>query len=522
VASFNPIQPLRTILRARATSSLFVQLGLPRLASFKDDTQVHAGFTRAAPIVAPAIFISSLSKMLPQGAADPLEVLQSPNLFVRGLPQAAVAVRTAAGPVPLPVTAALLNDALLSERQLYQRLKQQGIPLRGDWFVLNEPEFIQTASGSIPLGVPLASWHALLEDARNHWLNRWRNPKVWPASSGLPKAGSRWQWFNALRDQMLAHGGRVDVLVTPPKTLIDFALYVAQQNGRFVTLAELLPNLKTLILTHHDFSLQRTELGYLLKGLPHVRWVQAAITPYGLMLTQADVNIRQRLELNLSGQCFPEFIPLTDVDAAGRPARNARRLHAGQTEAGQDYLVAVTNQSGLLAVNTGQLLRVLGQPFTTPYGAMLPVAARGPAALLNGLNEALREDALLDALGNINTALQGHGLFVREALMGHIIAERQPVWVLEISRPLAEVETSTLHSIAKRLHAELDLRSISYRNAYRGGALRMPKVHMVPMGTFAAAASGPVEHTQFDHSLDAAQCRKILAGAWESQVFEAA
>ncbi len=513
------LQPLRAILRARGGTSLFTQMGLSRLIGFKDDTQLYAGFTRAAPIVAPSVFLNSLSKMLPQGASDPLQVLQSPNLLVKGLPQAAVAVRVGSGMLPLPVSAPLFEDALLAERQLMQRLKTQGIGLRGSWFMLAEPEYTQ---GGTEMPVPLESWHALLENARGTFFNRWRNPKVWPESAGLPKAGSRWQWFNALRDQLLAHGNSVDVLVTSPKTLVDFALYVAQQSSRFIPLAELMPHLKTLVLTHHDLSLQRTELGYLLKGLPQVRWVQACITPFGVMMTQADVNIRQRLELALGGQCFTEFVPITDCDAAGRPARNARRYHAGQVELGQDYLVVVTTQSGLLAVNTGQVVRVLGVPTPTPYGLMLPVAARGPAALLNGLGEALREDALLEALGNINTALQGHGLFVRDALLGHIVAERQPFWVMEISRPLAEVEASTLHSIAKRLHAELDLRSISYRNAYRGGALRMPKVHMVPMGTFAAATSGPAEHTQFDHSADATLCRKILASAWEQQVFEAA
>ncbi len=513
------LQPLRQILKARTGCSLFTQLGLPRLASFKDDAQLYAGFTRAVPVLAPQVFLESLGKMLPQGGHDALQVLQSPNLLVKGLPQALVAYKG----VPLPITPALVADALGAERLLTARLKQQGLGLRGQWFVLNEPEYLQPGSTSGPLAVPLASWLALLEQARGGLINRWRNPKVGPTTAGLPQSGSRWQWFNAMRDQLLASGKNVDTLMTAPRTLVDFGLYVAQQAGRFVPLAELLPNLQVLILTHHDFSLQRTELGYLLQGLSQVRWVQAQFSPLGLMMSQADINIRQRLELHLGGQCFPEFIPLTDTDPQGRLARTARRFHAGQVEMGQDYLVVVSTASGLLGVNTGQVLRVLGQPTTTPAGALvLPVAARGPVVQLNGLQEGLREDALLEAVGNINAALVGQGLFIREVLLGHVVAERLPFWVLEISRPLAEVEASTLHSIARRLHAELDLRSPSYRNAYRGASLRPPQVHVVPMGTFAAASSTAAEHTQFDHSPDAAHCRKILGSAWESQVFEGA
>ncbi len=516
--NFNPLQPLREILQARAGCSLFTQLGLPRLASFKDDTQLYSGFTRAVPVLAPQVFLEGLGKMLPQGSADALQVLQSPNLLVKGQPLAAVAV----GGVPLPVGKALLNDTLRAERTLAARLKAQGITLGGSWFVLSEPEFVQHGSPQAPLPVPLASWLALLETERGGLLNQFRQPKVGPITSGLPKSGSRWQWFNAMRDQLIAGGKRVEVLMTAPRTLVDFALYVSQQAGRFVPLAEMLPNLQILILTHHDFSLQRTEMAYLLQGLPQVRWVQAQFSPLGLMLSQADINIRQRLELDLSGQCFPEFIPLADLDAQGRLARSARRLHAGQVEPGQDYVVVVSNQAGLLGVNTGQVFRVLGLPMQGLGGrAVLPVAARGPVVQLNGLNEGLREDSLLEALGNINAALAGQSVFVREALLGHVVAERLPFWVLEISRPLAEIDATTLQSIAKRLHAELDLRSPSYRNAYRGAALRPPQVHIVPMGTFAAAASNAPTHSQFDHSADAGQCRKILGVAWEQQMFEA-
>ncbi len=517
--TWSPLQPLRQILQARAGCSLFTHLGLPRLGNFKDDNQLYAGFTRAVPVLAPQIFLEGLGKMLPQGSTDAMQVLQSSNLLMKGLPLAAVPYQGA----PLPVTQSLLRDVLTTECTLMARLKQQGLGVRGQWFVLPEPEFTQPDAATGALPVPLRSWLSLLEQERQGFWQRWQSPVVRPAMAGLPKNGNRWQWFNAMRDQLLAEGKEVEILITAPRTLVDFALYVSQQAGRFVPLAELLPKLQVLVMTHHDFSLQRMELGYLLQGLPQVRWMQALFSPLGLMLAQADINIRQRLELTLSGQCFPEFIPVADVDPHGRLVRSARRFHAGLTEPGQDYLIAVTTQSGLMGVHTGQILKVLGPISANHKGEwILPVAMRGPIRQLNAMNEGLREDALLEALGNINAALAGQGLFIREALLGHLVAERQPLWVLEISRPLAEVDEGTLLSIARRLHTELELRSPTYRAAYRGAALKPPKVHIVPVGTFAAATTHACEHSQFDHSVDAQLCRKILSVAWESKALDAA
>ncbi|NBV54570.1 MAG: hypothetical protein EBR79_02525, partial [Proteobacteria bacterium] len=156
-----------------------------------------------------------------------------------------------------------------------------------------------------------------------------------------------------------------------------------------------------------------------------------------------------------------------------------------------------------------QIVKVLGlEPFQ--------VALRGPVVQLHGLGEGIREDMLVETLGNINSALVSHGVFVREALLGHIVAERQPFWLLEVSRPLSELTNEILDSVARRLHAEIDLRSVAYRTAYRGAAFKGPQVHFVPMGTFAAAFSAsPQEFSQFDHTMPA--CAKKCWG-WRGRV----
>ena len=504
---------LRSLLKAGVGCSLFNQLGLGRLGSFKDFEILYQGFCRAVPVQGPRVFMESLAKMLPQQGLAPLQVLQGAGLVTKGKPQAATLWRG----VPLPVGAGALRDHLFVEEDLRRKLMMQGVPVKGSFFYLYEQEVSKTeAAVGQPLPVPLRGWHDLVDTMGGGSLSflPWKQRKSMPHAANLPKGGSRWQWFNAMQDVLKANGRDVDVLVANPRTLIDFGLYVSQQSGRFVALRELLPNLKVLALNHYDISLQRTELGYLLHGLPQVRWIQWMYNPTGLQAWQEDINIRQRLAMRMDGQMFYEFVPVQDIDSAGRFARSYRRFYAGQLEAGQEYCVVVNSLSGLLGVSTGMVVRVMSvDPFQ--------IVAKGPVVRLNGLGEGLREDALLEALGNINSALNGQGVFVREALLGHHVADRQPLWVLEVSRPLNELPPAVLESVAKRLHAELDLRAEGYRSAYRSAAFRPPRVHFVPMGTFAAAFSSSPEFSQFDHSADASLCKKVLGAAWEAQVFEA-
>lgn len=517
---------LRRLLKAHAGCSLFTQLGLSRLGSFKDFDLLYQGFCRAVPVQGPKVFMDSLSKMLPQSGLAPLQVLQSQNLLLKGKPMAACAWRG----VPLPVAMPALKDHLAAEATLCQRLREQGLPLKGVFFYLSEHESQKEESGGVPLPVPLRGWHELLGLTRSGDISGGLMGKVikvlsflgilrpqvvaFPQPGTMPRSGSRWQWFNAMQDVMKAHGPKIEVLVASPRTLLDFGLYVSQQAGRFVPLRELLPNLQVLALNHFDIGLQRTELFYLLQGLSHVRWVQWIYQPTGFQAWQGDMNIRQRLDLQTDGQTFYEFVPVEDIDAAGRFARTYRRFYAAQLELGKEYGITISSLSGLLGVSTGMVVKVVG---LNP----LQIIAKGPVVQLNGLGEGLREDAILEALGNINSALNGQNVFVREALFGHKVAQRTPTWVIELSRPLAEIPDAVLESIARRLHTELDLRCEKYRISYRMAHFGPPQVHFVPMGTFAATFTHAPDFTQFDHTPDAALCQRVLAAAWESRMKEA-
>lgn len=494
---------LRRILKANGRCSLAGYLGVAKLYAYKDFELLYQTFTRQVPVQSPKLWGETLVKMV-QPPGQPLaQVLQTPNLVCRNRPLAIVPWRG----VALPVTSDVTADFMRVEKQLRDQLKAQGLSIPGSFFYLCESEAVNRQGA-----VPLMGFHTALDSVRGWFRNRWTLPRMAAIAEQNP---SRLQNFATMLDQLRQHGKQVSVLVAHPKTLIDFALFVSQQSSRFVPLRELLPNLTVFAFTGYDISLQRTELAYVLGGLPNLKWMQWSYSPSGVQVWQDDVNIRQRLRLLDDGQTFYEFVPVEDVYPDGRFVRNYRRLPADKVAAGKEYLLVVSTMAGLMGVSTGQIVKVLS---ATP----LLVNLRGPVTRLCGLGEGFREDGVLEALANINMALISHGVFVREAMLGHNVAGRTPVWLLEVSRPLGEVAVPLLESIAKRLHAELELRWEGYRTKSKEAEIKPPQVHFVPMGSFAAAQTMQGEFSHFDHSPDAAMIRKILGVAWQSKIVEGA
>lgn len=494
---------LRKILKANGKCSVPAYYGVSKLGGYRDFELLYQTFTRAVPVQSPKVWAEALGKMVQPPGQPIAQVLQSPNLVSRVRPLAVVPWRGQA----VPFGASVAADFLRLEGGIKERLKAQGLPVGGAFFYLSEAEPLRRVGQ-----VPLMGFHTAVDMQRGWFNRRWTLPRM----AGLSEQnGSRLQGFAGMLDQLRQHGKEVSVLVAHPKTLIDFALYVSQQESRFVPLRELVPNLQVFVFNGYDISLQRTELAYVLGGMPNLKWMQWYYSPSGFMAWQDDVNIRQRLRLLDDGHTFYEFVPVEDVYPDGRFVRNYRRLHAGKLELGREYLLVVSNAAGLLAVSTGQVVKVLQlDPLT--------VALRGPVVRLAGLGESFREDGVLEALANINMALVNHGVFVREALLGHNVGERAPIWLLEVSRPLGEVAPELLQSVAKRFHAEMDLRSETYRRKYKEAAIKPPRVHFVPMGSFAAAQTMVAEFGHFDHSPDAALVRKVLSVAWDSRMVEGA
>lgn len=503
MSSPNSPQPnvLRRVLKANSGCSLSAYHGIAKLHAYRDFELLYQSFTRAVPIQGPKAWGEQLGKMV-QPPGQPLpQVLQSSNLVSRGRPVAVVPWRGQA----IPLGRTCVDDFLKSEGAVRDQLKAQGIALKGAFFYLTEAEPLKRTGL-----VPVMGFSTAVDGGRNWFRKRWTLPRHAEMAESF---GTRLQGFAAMLDQLRQHGRNIGVLVAHPKTLIDFALYVSQQESRFVPLRELLPNLQVFAFTGYDISLQRTELGYVLGGLPNLKWMQWCFSPTGFDAWQDDVNIRQRLRVLDDGQTFYEFIPVEDIYPDGRFIRNYRRFHAGKVEIGKEYLLAVSSQSGLLGISTGQVVKVLAS-------APLTVALRGPIVRLNGLGEAFREDGVLEALANINMALVQHGVFVRDAFFGHRVAERVPVWLLELSRPLPEVTPALMESIAKRLHSEMDLRFSNYRSQMRGGGLKPPQVHFVPMGSFAASQTLQADFGHFDHSPDGALIKRVLGVAWQSKMVE--
>jgi hypothetical protein len=207
---------------------------------------------------------------------------------------------------------------------------------------------------------------------------------------------------------------------------------------------------------------------------------------------------------------FYEFIPVDDLDAAGQLKREHRRLHAGRVEAGEQYLLLVSNISGLLSYRTEHIVKVES---VDP----LYIRFMRENEVLNQFGERLSEDIIGPLLAEFNEAIAGYGFFVRDYMVADGMEERCPLWVMEISRPLSEVNPKVLKSLANRLHDELGKASRHYLRAFTHGGVFPPLITFVPVGTFEGLPIS-LPRIHLDLSRDGRIVKHVLARAKSNKI----
>jgi hypothetical protein len=492
--ALNQQKKLYQIIRENRQASLFIHLGLDGLLRYRSFDLLYEAFKHATPVMTHG----SWAKMLRQMARDTAQ--ESENLALRPhmvttTPLLGLACWQGK---EVPVNINICRDYLALEKTVFTSLKSQGVRTRGGIFRL----FDYGTGGE----QQTRSLESYAEEQRPWWQ---------PGGSAqnlrdLKTLGrSRHQLMHAFYQQLEAFGDKVEALAAPPAVLAQFSLFVAQQRRKFTPLVELCPNLKVYIPVGETTAPYQVELKYLFKSCPQLVWQRQVSNPLGVMAYQRDINIAQRMTLLPQSQVFYEFIPTEDIDAGGNLYRDFRRLYAGQVDVGKEYLLLVTNSAGMVSLNTGWVVRIVG---TEPF----EVSWRYELNLLNGFGEALSVTSLHRQVQEVNEAVGAQGLFVRNYMVGADISARQHHWVLELSRPVGELDNRVLATMAKRLHAELENSHEPYRQAFQQNALLRPKVSFVPMGTFASLPD-TFHHTHIDASPDVRSLRILLRHAGQVQ-----
>jgi len=490
---------LKQVVKNGVGTSLFAHLGLIGLKKFKDFDLLHQAFAQSVPVHSPQGFqemLTEMTRIKGDASSEIIDSLAQKNLTTK---MKLAGLCYWKGGV-IPVTHQTLNTYYAYEKDMFTQLAGQGIKPKGLTFTLFEREKGHVHGAT---NLPVTGWNRLIQENRSFFGRQ----RFLPSSEKLHNAtGSRFQWLNAMLEALKADGKKVETLIAHPATLVDFALFTAQQEGRFVPLSDLCPNLKVFLYTSNSLSPYRTELAYFFKNLGDVRWVQFFHNPAGLFAGQRDINIRDQLSMHASTDTFYEFVPEEDVLPDGTFHQNYRRLHAGQLQAKRRYAVLASNSAGLIGVDLRQLVFVKSlEPFRISF--------IGNPKRLATLNENLYEHDIATAIDGINTALTGQGVFIRSFLFASQQSNRQPQWVLEISRPVESINEELLQGIADRLKGELALKNTSLREMLQNPNVRAVDVIFVPMGTLAAIA-GERRLPKLDHTADAQLVAKVISSAW--------
>ncbi|MFZ2620540.1 MAG: GH3 auxin-responsive promoter family protein [Alphaproteobacteria bacterium] len=457
---------LRTLIADNAGSSLYAHLGLSALGKYRDFDMLYQSFTRTAPVTTHASLHQTLQTMTGMHA-DMAQVLLQPKL-TSAQPLLGLSYM---GHDVVPVAPVLKTEWDALQARLLALMAEQKIEDATHIFALFNTH---PGSGRSPQAPKEIEKHLLR--GRTWW---GKSKYVQDVDAQNDEARSSHQHMLAFYHQLQKVGKQVHILLAEPRYLTHFALFVARQEGRFVPLKELCPNIKVYCPLGVVISPYRTELAYFFRDLPHLKQIRLVLDATGLLAIQDDINLGRRFTVLPESSSFFEFIPESDVDPSGRLYRNFKRLHAGQIEVGKSYLILISNMAGLTAYNTGWVVKVAEvEPFRF-------VVMRNLESL-NAFGEGVAVDVIARTVQNINDTMASHGMFVRDFMVGANVAKRYHRWVLELSRPVNTIDKTLLKAIAKRVLADMETNVPSYQHALRNGAFHLPEFSFVPVGTFSS------------------------------------
>lgn len=390
----------------------------------------------------------------------------------------AVSSGTTAGPSKwLPVNAAMLahfRAAGLDSLFFYALRTGSGSVFRGRHLFLGgstglvpvpgvrPPIYSGDLSGISALNLPWWAEHHLYEPGRD--LARMEN---WPAKVAAI-AQRTWN-----RDITLAAGIPSWLLVLA-RALRETA---ARNTGRVPAhLGELWPNFECLL--HGGVPIDPFVEELTVAFGPRTRFHEVFPASEGFIAAQ-DAERGAGLRLMADHGIFYEFVPLSDYDEADPVRTAARAVPLAGVRPGVDYVLLLTTPAGLVRYVIGDLVR-----FVSVAPPRLVYVGRTKLQL-SAFGEHVIEKEVTDA---VTTVARRHGVQVENFHVAPVfpLAGRRAVgrheWFIEL-RPSGNVIPHP-RQLAEELDRELSIANDDYAAKRSGSGLDVPRVHLVPAGTF--------------------------------------
>ena len=491
---------LQTIAKEAQTSLVGKHLGLTLLRQEKTLNSMHAEFAEATPVTSLVAYVNFLRTLTAQSRDEAWEVVSVPHL----LSSTACPAVTARGNGAIPLSSDMLRESFILEEHILGG-HIDGLPeLEGNAFHLTD-ELNQSVEEFCLIG----DYRRL----RMAFTPKKLKERILPDFSSFDTIGkSRYQRLHHMIDLLEEHGSTVEALITRPQVLCDLSVILSQRNGRYTHIKELCPNLKALVHYAEPIAPYKEDIRQFLSGTKSV-WVKALFAPSGLLATQTTTQKENLIQLHCENGTFYEFIPTKDIRTDGTLLRHHRRFNAAQVEEKGEYLVVLSNTSGLIALNTERLVRVISkEPFVVEYLCF--------AYNLNGFGENIRLDMLEAVISTANHSALGHGFHIRDYMVGNDIDNKRSYWVLEINRALNHAGTKALQSVTNALHQEMSLRNNHYKTATETDTMPLPHIVFVPIGTFSNMAS-TITRKHIDDTDDAENIHHLLQATADKVILQA-
>lgn len=501
-------QQLKLVLSSVGKSPWGKHLGLKSLLSKfpKKAEDAHVQFVAETESMNHAQFIRTLKGVLgfdETPVLDDVEILQKAGSLTKE--KLAGLCNTPFNTGMLPVTVGQLERMKAhfydESRKLSKRFSSKP---ENTFFLYNQPLRRIVGESLLPacgLGVLLAEPEKKMFTAQ---------PDALPDPQDLQAAGhSTMQRLQSYIELLKKHGNRVESIWADGRMYADLA-HEMKNGAPPQRLLEMCPNLKYCHIDSASVNPNQTGFSDLFGGkeLPSFG---AFYSSFGMFGHAIDESTPMYFEPVLDAGSFFEFVPMAGVDeATGLLRPSHQRLWAGNVAPDQDYLLLVSNVAGLIAYNTGVIVRVKNiEP--------LRLRVVGKCEYLNGLNERLSEAQTSEILANFNTAVnRAYKCYVRDYMIGDHSDRGQAIWALELSIEPRKVPPQVLKSLANRLHSELAKTSRQYMKAFDQGGVAAPVMTFLPPGTFMQAARYPLPH--LDLTPDAHQVRKLMTFGGDRQI----
>lgn len=502
-------QQLRLVLQAVGKSQWGKYLGLQALLSKLPNkgADAHSAFVQDTEVTSHTNFIRALKGIVgidENYVSEEIDTLLKPETLTK---------EPLAGICPTP-----FNDGVLPVTQMQvSRMKARLQKEISDLAKRFKPKKIESVFYfySNPLRniageglTPLCGLDVLLAEPEKRMFSTAPTPLPDPyelqAAGHSPK--QRMHSYIGLLDKQGTH---IEALWGTGRIYSDMALELSQKMPH-KRLIEYCPNLKYCFIDSRSVSPNQAGFADLFPKM-EIPSFGVFYSSYGLFGHAIDERTPEYFEPVLDAGAFFEFVPLQGIDeASGRLKPSHQRLWVGNIENGHEYLLIVSNVAGLIAYNTGMIVRVAS---TDP----LRIKIVGRSQHLNGLYERLGTDQINELLTSFNTAIsRAYKCYVRDYMVGDHADRGQAVWALELSVDPKSIPPQVLKSLANRLHSELAKINRHYLKAFAQAGVVSPVVTFLPPGIFLQSSTYPLPH--IDPTPDAHHVRKLMNFAGDRQV----